>query len=213
MPLVDKRMCVDEGLVTTIVLAGGKSSRMGQDKAGLLLREKALLEWVVDGVAPISHEVLLIGNERPFHVGTNVPFRWTPDILPDMGPLGGIYSGLLASQSELNFVIACDMPFVNVGLARHMIEHYDDAQVVAAEVDEQLEPLHALYHISCVEKLHEAMLTNQLQLQRLLRSLRLQVISSAEVVKHDRELRCFFNINTPQDYLQAEEITRSHDWR
>jgi molybdopterin-guanine dinucleotide biosynthesis protein A len=130
-----------------------------------------------------------------------------------MGPLGGIYSGLLASQSELNFVIACDMPFVNVGLARHMIEHYDDAQVVAAEVDEQLEPLHALYHISCVEKLHEAMLTNRLQLHRLLRSLRLQVISSAEVVIHDRELRCFFNINTPQDYLQAEEITRSHDWR
>jgi molybdenum cofactor guanylyltransferase len=134
---------------TAIVLAGGKSKRMGVDKSLLPFRGKPLIQHVCDQVRPHFDEILIAGGENRQFGFLEAPV--VPDEVPDQGPLRGIASALAASCHDLNFVIACDVPFVNCVLLRTLLQesHGYDC-VVPVTVEGHYEPLFAIYRKSAL---------------------------------------------------------------
>src|SRR5919108_2948434 len=102
-----------------IILAGGQSRRMGQDKALMALRGRTLIQRVMDALAPICDELILVTNTPDPYA--HLALRMIPDAFPGAGSLGGLYSGLAAMIAEQAIAVACDMPFLNSELLRYLV--------------------------------------------------------------------------------------------
>src|SRR5437016_5504495 len=128
--------------VTGIIQAGGKSTRMGgHPKALLDLHGKRIIERVVDVVASVLGDVLVVTNTPELYAFLDVPM--VADVYPDHGSLGGIYSGLRAAPGDTAFTVACDMPFLHPDVVRLVVERAGSGDVVIPKVGSQLETLHA----------------------------------------------------------------------
>jgi len=126
------------------------------------------------------------------------------DLYPGKGPLGGIYTGLLASQSLHSIVVACDMPFLSTELLRYMIEQCGDFDAVVPRLGEGMaEPLHAIYSKSCLEKMKRWLEHNQLGVHSFLKTVRVRYVEREESQRFDPQLLSFFNINYQSDLDQA----------
>ena len=129
--------------ITAIVLAGGKSSRMGSDKALLLYKNKTFLEHVVCAIKPLVDEVLIISNNKDHQLDDCTTI---PDLILNSGPIAGIYSGLKHSKTENNLVLSCDIPLVKTSILELIIKNNElDKDVVQIIDDQYSMPLVALY--------------------------------------------------------------------
>ena len=129
--------------ITAIILAGGKSSRMGSDKALLLYKNKTFLEHVVCAIKPLVDEVLIISNNKDHQVDN---CKTIPDLILNSGPIAGIYTGLKHSKTENNLVISCDIPLVKTSILEFIIKKNDPEKEVIQLMNEQNRmPLIALY--------------------------------------------------------------------
>jgi len=194
--------------VTSIILAGGRSLRLGKSKALERLGEKSLLEHVVERLQPISRHILIVTSGEQLDLGLALTTEVLSDIYPGKGPLGGIYTGLAASPSAYNIVVGCDMPFLSTSLLHHMIglAHGFEA-VVPRLANGMVEPLHAVYARSCRERMRRQLEANQLAITPLLVKLRVRYVEEKECRRFDPELLSFFNINHQQDLEQAIQLT------
>lgn len=190
-----------------IVLAGGKSTRMGTDKAVLDLGGKKLTEIVVETIGAVVDEVVVVTNSPERFTGLSA--RLTSDVEPGGGPLGGILSGLLISEQWHNLVVACDMPFLNVDLLRFMQQQADGYDVVIPHLGDLFEPLHAIYSKACVEPIRALLRQQNLRITDFLGEVRVRYIDKTEIDQFDPSHLSFFNINRPEDLERArEEIAR-----
>ena len=190
-------------MVTTIILAGGESSRLGGTKALQVVAGKSLLQRVIDRVTLVSDRILVVGFSA--HTGLPVGIEYREDLYPGKGPLGGIYTGLEASRSVYNLVVACDLPFLNVELLRHMIELSPGFDAVVPRVG-KVQPLCAVYSRSCREIMKAQVENNLLKISRFLDSVNVRYIEEAECRRIDRRLLSFFNINSPVDLARANRL-------
>jgi molybdopterin-guanine dinucleotide biosynthesis protein A len=199
--------------ISSIVLAGGKSSRLGHDKVFKTVGDRLLLELVVNSVAPLSQETILVAaSQNAFVQSAKYPgLRAVSDVLPGKGPLGGIYTGLLASTSSYNLVVASDMPFLNPALLGYMAEVSADFDIVVTRVDGLVEPLHAVYAKSCIEPIEHMLENNELPVRRLFSAVRTRYVETDEVDRFDPDHLSSFNINTQGDLQKAEEIARGRE--
>jgi len=186
--------------VTSIILAGGKNLRLGRNKALEAIDGKTLIERVVERLKPLSDHLIIVASPEQF----NLPLAFEAEILPDRyphyGPLGGIYTGLLASRSLHSIVVACDMPFLNTALLRYMVEISDGYDAVVPRLDDgMVEPLHAIYSRDCLDNMKTQLENNQLKVHSLLKKIRVRYIERAESEKLDPQLLSFFNINRQSD--------------
>src|SRR5688572_3972636 len=113
--------------ITALVLAGGKSSRMGMEKGFVRFHEKKLIDHVLDNVRSVVNEVIIVSNNNIYHQ-YGYPVR--NDIYKDCGPLGGIYAGLMYSKSDWNLVLGCDMPFAGPEFLKYLISHISSAETI-----------------------------------------------------------------------------------
>lgn len=195
--------------ITSIVLAGGKSLRLGRSKALETFCSKSLIECVIERLRPISTQVLVVTSREQSDLPVSSDVEILIDIYPDKGPLAGIYTGLLASKSSSNIVVACDMPFLNVGLLGYMVELSSDFDVVVPRLEEGvLQPLHAIYSKDCLNKMEIQLEQNQLQLNYFLNMAHVRYVEEAECQRLDPELLSFFNINDQSDLDQAIALAR-----
>ena len=135
---------------TAIILVGGQSRRMGRDKSLLPIHGQAMLDHICNQLRPHFDEILLSTKEDPQHVPRGV--RVVPDLEPGQGPLMGIFSCLQASVHDLNFVVACDMPVIDIALVKRMLAEARDYQGVVPVHDGNLtEPLFAVYRKSVLD--------------------------------------------------------------
>jgi len=137
---------------TSIVLAGGKSTRLGKDKTVELIGGTSLLQRVLSRLATFSTEIILVtakGQAKPQHF-LPPETKVIEDVFPDAGSLGGIYSGLTASSSSHNLIVACDMPFLDVPLLQYLLALSPSFDAVIPRVGGYLEPLHAVYSKNCL---------------------------------------------------------------
>jgi molybdopterin-guanine dinucleotide biosynthesis protein A len=137
--------------------------------------------------------------------------EFVTDLYPDYGPLGGLYTGLAAAQASHIIAVACDMPFLNTKLLGYMLDLSGDFDAVVPRLDEgMIEPLHAVYSQSCLEKMKERLERKQLSVGSFVKALRVRYIDQTESQQLDPKLLSFFNINYPADLeraiaLEAEE--------
>lgn len=191
---------------TSIVLAGGKNLRLGRRKALETVCGKTLIERVVERLRPLTDRILVVtSQEQPPLTITGVEVL--VDVYPGRGPLGGIYTGLLASRSLYSVVAACDMPFLNTELLRYMIELSPDFDVVIPRLGEEMvEPLHAIYSRNCLDNMKTQLERNQLRINSLLNAVRVRYVERAECQRFDPQLLSFFNINYQSDLDRANML-------
>jgi molybdopterin-guanine dinucleotide biosynthesis protein A len=189
--------------LTVFVLAGGKSTRMGTDKAFVEYEGRTLLARALDLARSITSEVRVVGSGEKFA-------RFAPvveDVFPDCGPLGGIHAALGASRTELNLMMAVDTPFISLAFLQYLIsqaESAPDATVVVPRGDGGWQPLCAIYRRKFAGAAESALRTGRNRIDRLFDQVRTRVIEQEELEGAGFSSAMFCNMNTP------EEISKAH---
>ena len=190
--------------MTSIILVGGKSLRLGKSKALETINGKSLIQRVTERLMPMASQILIVVSHKQPAIPVDCEAETRVDLYPNKGPLGGIYTGLVASQSLHSLVVACDMPFLNTELLRYMIELSPGFDAVVPRLEEEkLEPLHAIYSKSCLDTMRTQLERNQLRVTWLLDTLNVRYVERAECQRFDPQLLSFFNINCQADLDRA----------
>ena len=182
------------------VLAGGRSSRMGRDKALLAYRGRTLLDHVAGIVREAAGSVSVIGD--PAHYA-RFGYPVHGDRVPPCGPAGGIYTALSASPADWNVIVACDMPGVTVDLLRALLgktEGHLGKCVIPLGPDGEPEPLCGVYHVRCLPALERAIREKRFKMKDLIQELEPVLVPAAG--------GCFSNVNTPEEWAQMGENVR-----
>jgi len=195
-------------MLTSIILAGGKGSRLGRCKLSESLCGKSLIEHVIGRLEPISNQILIVTAEVQSRLLITHKAEVVTHLYPGKGPLGGIYTGLLASKSPYSLVVGCDMPFLNISLLLYMISLIQgpDAIVPRLEMD-KIEPLHAIYSRRCTDIIQTQLEHEHLKISQALDKLCIRYVERKECIRFDSHLLSFFNINSPADLRRATKIT------
>lgn len=194
--------------VTGIILAGGRNKRMGSNKALTLLNGKPLIEWVLNAMREVTDNVIISVGTEDFQYENLAKVQ---DEYPDKGPAGGIYSALKVSETDLNLVISCDMPFISVPVLELLIrEARLNPSCVTFPVDENgyPQPLCAVYNKCILPVLHEAILQDMLMLRKII----LECSSRQMKIGRDHTLYrtgIFMNINTKETLKRARNSTKN----
>lgn len=191
--------------VNAIVLCGGKSSRMGRDKAFLKAGGRTLVERQVEALSGRFRKIILATNS-PGKYSAEGRVETVPDGVPGLGPIGGLAAALEKSDSLYNFAVACDMPFVNPDLAAYMAGSVKKGyQAVVPFYRNEYQPLCAVYSRDCLGDIRDAVASGRLKLVRLFSRLRVRKVPLRELAEFGDPDVYFRNINTPRDlrFLKA----------
>ena len=192
--------------ISAILLAGGKSSRMGTDKARLkLCGSQEMLQGIARKLSLLSEDVIVSTDGRKYE-DIGVPVKWARDVKPGAGSLMGLYSGLKEARCPYALAVACDMPFLNIELLRYMISLPRDYSVMALRVDGKPEPLHAIYSKGCLPHMAGLLEAGHLKIHELFDTVAVRFLSAEEVDKFDPHHLSFFNINSPGQLEEAKKF-------
>jgi molybdopterin-guanine dinucleotide biosynthesis protein A len=194
-------------MFTIVIQAGGESRRMGQDKALLPFLGQPLIERILERTSGLADEILVTTNNPGALQFLGVPLY--PDLLPDRGALGGLYTALSAASHSLVGIVACDMPFLNPDLLAFEREKLMEtkADVVIPETGSGLEPFHAVYRRStCLEPVKSALDAGKWRVDAWFYQIKLLALTSEEMRLYDPQLVSFWNVNTPEDLLHAQKM-------
>jgi molybdopterin-guanine dinucleotide biosynthesis protein A len=180
--------------VTGAILVGGKSSRLGCDKVLLRLDGRPVFQHLCGLLEPLVFEVLLVGHNRPEF--ETLGFRVVQDIVPNAGPLGGIFTALMSATTPYVFVAAGDMPYLTVPLISTIVQDRGDVEAIIPKGPMGYEPLCAVYSRACTEPLRSSLERGNRRIMTALEGLK---ILTPEIPSKDEEQDPFFNINYPED--------------
>jgi molybdopterin-guanine dinucleotide biosynthesis protein A len=208
-------------MFSLVIQAGGKSERMGEDKALKSFLERPLIQQVMDRLAPLADEILVTTN-RPedyaFLTDSKVSRLWNPRLIPDLiagrGALGGLYTAVASATHPIVGVVACDMPFASKALfetaTRLLVQ--EEADVVIAKTDEGYEPFHAVYRRdTCVTAIQSAIDADMWKVIAWFPSVKVRELTRDEIAAADPSGLCFWNVNTPEEFAEAERLARLSD--
>jgi molybdopterin-guanine dinucleotide biosynthesis protein A len=185
--------------VQAFILAGGRSSRMGSDKAKLELGDRTFVEIIAETLKPITSDVSLVGG------APNSTLSTVPDVYPDWGALGGLHAAISACTTPWAVVVACDLPFITRELISSLVAARDgyDA-VVPIQPDGRAQPLCACYRVEqCMSTAATLIQAGKRRPLDLLDAVNTRWVKFAELKDLDQADSFFVNINTPEDYYEA----------
>lgn len=190
---------------TGIILAGGRSSRMGRNKALLSLEGTSVIERVRDELKKTVQSIIIVTNSPEDYDFLGCPMAG--DIYQDGGPLAGLHAGLKNSQTDYNLVAACDMPFLSAGLGSILLNELAGCQAAVPKISGQLHPLFGAYHKSLYRRAEEMLEAGDRKMRNLLTE-DSRILSEKELLDRGwtREESCFFNMNHPSEYEQAKRM-------
>jgi molybdenum cofactor guanylyltransferase len=191
-------------MITIAIQAGGRSSRMGRDKALLPLGGRPLIEHVIERVEGLGDEILITTNQPDEYAFLGL--RMVGDQRPGAGALDGLLTALEAAGGERVLLLACDMPFVSRSLIEQMLAIDTDAEVVIPRLGGKLQPLHAIYSKSCAGPIREALEAGEKRMISFFPRIQTWIVEQEILDQHDPEGLSFFNANTPEDLAQAEQL-------
>ena len=177
--------------ITGIILAGGKSSRMGTDKGMMFFEGRPMIQHILDPMAKICKRILIITSNPMYGM---FGFELVKDEQPDYGPVMGILSGLRRSESDLNLVLSCDAPFVDFDLMKRLVLNSDEVDVVAASSSKGVHPLIAIYKRDCLSEFEQAVKENEHRLRTVVEQFK---VREFKLEGKDEEL--LRNLNTKED--------------
>jgi len=197
--------------ISIILLAGGKSTRIGinKDKIKMKLLGMTLIDYVISNIILVNgvskKDIIIVGPKEKY-IGYEMVVE---DVYPHKGPLGGIFSGLKASNTFYNLVIGSDMPFVENMLVEYMIENSVNYDLVIPRYGNGLiEPLCAIYGKNCLKIIEKNIKNRKLTIRHIFPFLKIRWIEENEIKRFDPEMNSFFNINFKTDFFKAEMLSR-----
>jgi molybdopterin-guanine dinucleotide biosynthesis protein A len=187
--------------VSAFILAGGKSTRMGADKAFVQLDGRTLLERALDLTRSITSDVSIVGTALKFAAFAPV----VEDRFPNCGPLGGIHAALRSSLKEWNVILAVDVPFVSKELLQYLLAHSrtSSAIVTVPRAGGRWQPLCAVYHREFADVAEEALTKGQYKIDALFDRVIVRVIEEDELATAGFSTTMFRNLNTKEELEQA----------
>ena len=199
--------------ISAIVLAGGRSSRMGRNKLFLELDGLTFIDRIIRLLKPLFTEIMFISNTLEHF--KSYQFKVYGDLFPFFGPLAGIHSGLTHSPTDYNFIISIDMPFVSTALINFLVDNVGEKPVTLPVAGNELQPLCGIYRKAVlpeIEKLLQNSTVNSsaqngkinVKIYDLLNSVEVQKVNVGKEEFYHEYL--FHNVNTYADYLKAVEI-------
>jgi molybdopterin-guanine dinucleotide biosynthesis protein A len=198
---------VKEGIklgVTAFVLAGGKSSRMGSDKAFLRLGDETLLSQALKLAGNVAEAVWIVGDAKKLAAFGRV----VEDVYRDRGPLGGIHAALSGSTTEVNVMLAVDLPFVTQKLLQYLLSRAleSGAMVTVPRTGSGFQPLGAVYRRGFAEVAGQSLLEGKNKIDSLFARVETCVIEESELVRAGFSEQMFRNLNTPEELEKAKEL-------
>lgn len=201
--------------MTAIILAGGKATRMkGHDKAFLKINHEPLIKRQIKllgklfsrqailnegGILPeAGKEIIIVTNSSKKYKSLK-GVRVITDLVPHQGPLGGIYSGLMASSSFYNFVVACDMPYIDSVFIEYMYNKSSGYDAVVPILNKRYEPLYSFYSKNCLNPIGQLLDKKMLKINKLFSEIRVKKITEDQVGRFALGAKIFTNINTRKD--------------
>jgi molybdopterin-guanine dinucleotide biosynthesis protein A len=190
--------------ITGIILAGGKSSRMGKDKGLCDFRGKELVSYAIETLRPLCANLMISANYYPEKYATyNLPV--IADDIKNIGPMGGVLTCLKRSQTQHNLVLSCDTPFVTQAVFQQLIEAVQKDQVVApAHHTFLVEPLSAYYNTNVIGDMEKAVEKGNYKMLDFLKTVRFKTIQVEQQPYFTEYL--FLNLNSPADLDKAQNI-------
>jgi molybdopterin-guanine dinucleotide biosynthesis protein A len=192
--------------ITAVILAGGTSSRMGSNKALLVVDGTPLIEKIYRTMARLFREVILVTNTPGEYAF--LPCPMVADRYPGVGPLAGLHAGILASREDRIFITACDTPFLNPDVIRMICAVDGEYDAVVPLSAGGKEPLQALYKRRCLAMVEQALEQGNGKLMNLLDRLRTRFITPEELASIPGAELSFCNVNTPEEYERLCGVSR-----
>ena len=195
--------CIEN--ISGVLIAGGKSRRMGRDKRFLAVGGTNVFQRTLDLLKQTFSETIVVLAE-PIDSLEMRGCRVVYDLIPDTGSLGGLYTGLMASSQSRIFAVACDMPFLNSDTIRFMASFDATADIIVAELEGRFQPMHALYSQRCIPLLKVMAEERDLTIRKLYSTegLRVVVLRGIDLAMIQAGTRSFQNVNTLDDLTRAE---------
>ncbi|HTT25064.1 MAG TPA: molybdenum cofactor guanylyltransferase [Candidatus Sulfotelmatobacter sp.] len=190
--------------VSTFILAGGKSTRMGSDKAFLQLNGRTLLARMLEAARSLTSNVRIVGDQSKYEAFASV----VEDVFPGCGPLGGIHAALRSSTTDLNVILAVDTPFVSLALLQFLVSRARNSPgslVIVAQVNGGLQPLCAVYRRQFADAAEEALGAGRYKIDALFGPETTQVIGEDELESAGFSANMFRNLNTPEELVRAQQ--------
>lgn len=201
-------MIVDQ--ITGVILAGGKSLRMGRNKAFIEIDGVPIIERIYGVFQSLFQEIFIITDQKDLfgHLGAQIE----ADLYPNRGALAGLYTGLYFSSLPYSFCVACDMPFLNPNLIRFLAHKLDGEDVLVPKTQDGLQPLHAFYSKSCLKPVKELLERGGDRIVDFYESVKVRFIEEKDFLFLDPTKESFININTPEELtlLAARQRQRFH---
>jgi molybdopterin-guanine dinucleotide biosynthesis protein A len=184
-----------------VVLAGGQSRRMGQDKAALEIAGQPLLARIVARLHMVVPRVRVIGPPERARLVPDVPV--IPDVRPGCGALGGIYTALWTTDAAYVLVVGCDMPFLNVSLLRYLVAVVPGYDAAVLRYGDHTEQLHAIYGQACLPIIADLIAAGSLKVSQVFAQVHTRYVDEAEAAQFDPGGLSVMNVNTIAEWQRA----------
>lgn len=197
---------------TAVILAGGKSTRMGFDKQLLKFNERRLIDSLKRKLSMEFEEIIVVTNKSEYYLGFSD--KITKDIIVGKGPLSGIHVGLVEASSQYVYFVACDMPNIYLNYIKYMKEELEDIEVKACvtKYGEWIEPFNAFYSKNMIQDIENHLLKNQKSVNSLLKKLDVHYIAEEKAREFSPNWDMFLNLNTREDLNKYLETTELEGW-
>lgn len=184
---------------TAIILAGGKSLRMGFDKQLLKINERKLMDSLIQKLSREFEEIVIVTNKPELYIGLSHII--TKDIIEDAGALSGIHAGLSHSSSKYAFLVACDMPNINMHYVRYMKNrlNIDDSLGCVTKFGDWIEPFSSFYSVELIKSIEKYLETGRRSINGLIKDLNITYIEEMETRKFSPNWDMFLNLNTKEE--------------
>ena len=198
---------------TAIVLAGGKSRRLGRDKNIEPFDGQPLIVRVLHRLSNVTEDAVVVVNDT--NQATDLPIpkavRTAVDLFIGGGSLGGIYTGLTDAKTQWAFAVACDMPFINISLIQYILSLREGYDMVVPVINSRPEPTHAAYSKTCLPHMERRLRANDLKISGFFDEVRVRYVEQTDIERFDINHLSFFNVNTEGDLKHALQlVSRGH---
>jgi molybdenum cofactor guanylyltransferase len=194
--------------ITGIILSGGKSIRMGQNKAFIQIEGVPIIKRIYDLFEELFQEVIIVTNQK--NLFSNFDSKIYSDLIPNKGALGGLYTGIFLSSFQYSFCVACDMPFVKKTLVQYLIKNIVDEDVIVPRTKDGLQPLHAVYSKNCIDPLGRMIEEGKSKIIDFYHLVKVRILDEKDFLCLDPGRESFINVNTPEELLSVRRDKESH---
>jgi len=193
--------------ITGIILSGGRSTRMGENKAFIEIEGAPIVSRIHNLFKELFKEVVIVTNQQELF--KNFDSKIYSDLLPNKGVLGGLYTGLFFSTFHYSFCVACDMPFIKKSLVQYIIKNIDGEDVVVPRTIDGLQPMHAVYSKNCLDPIINIIEQGKYKIIDIYNRVNVKIIEEKYFISIDPFRESFINVNTPEELRSIISVKES----